>query len=549
MKNYFLLIFLILCFSCKKETLITQDKNIADVYYKKAKEINNDSAFYYFNLAKNSYLDIKDSSGVGRSLVNMAILQQNDGDYFGSIETSLEANKYLKKIEDSIIRFTLGSSYNNMGICSSYLYEFDNSVKFYTEALRYVNDSKGKYLYHNNFGDVLTTLGKYKQAQENFKIALNTSIETDYARALNNLAKAKYYENKNYNPLPEFFKALKIRQEQNDLFAQNSSYATLADYYFDKDKAKALDYSKKMLEISIKNNSKEDKLQALQKIINLDKDNYLNYFKEFQTLNDSVQIARSKAKNQFAVVRYDVEQKNALNQKLKADNEIERIRKNGGIGVLSLFLIGGIFWYKKRKKRLQQEKELEIKDTQLKMSKKVHDVVANGIYQVMTKIENQEHFDRDRALDELEFVYEKSRDISYDKADDEQEFSKRISELIASFNNATVKTYTAGNTPLLWEAISPPAKEEVYQIIRELMVNMKKHSNATNVAFRFEKINNSVDIQYKDNGIGISGDLIYNNGLRNTASRIEAINGSITFDTKIEKGLKVNLSVPASQTL
>ncbi|WP_155845789.1 tetratricopeptide repeat-containing sensor histidine kinase [Chryseobacterium gregarium] len=546
MKTYFLLILLILSFSCKKETIITQNKNIADDYYKKAKKINNDSAFYYFNLAKNSYLDIKDSSGVGRSLVNMAIIQQYNGDYYGSIETSVEGNKFLKNINDSIIKLSLGSSYNNMGISSSYLYDFDNAIKFYKEALKYANKPDDIALYHNNLGDALMSLKDYKGAGYNFNLALDTNIKKNYVRALNNLAKVKYYENKNYNPLPEFFKALKIRQEQNDLLAQNSSYATLADYFFDKDKSKALDYSKKMLEISIKNDSKEDKLQALQKIINLDKENYLIYFKEFQTLNDSVQIARSKAKNQFAVIRYDVEQKNALNQKLKADNEIERIRKNGGIGVLSLFLVGGFFWYKKRKKRLQQEKELEVKNTQLKISKKVHDVVANGIYQVMTKIENQEHFDRDKALDELEFVYEKSRDISYDKNGDEQEFSKRISELIASFNNATVKTYTAGNTSLLWETISLPVQEEVYQIIRELMVNMRKHSKATNVAFRFEKINNSVDIQYKDNGIGISGDLIYNNGLRNTVSRIEAINGTITFDTKIEKGLKVNLSVPAS---
>ena len=197
-------------------------------------------------------------------------------------------------------------------------------------------------------------------------------------------------------------------------------------------------------------------------------------------------------------------------------------------------------------KKLKQEKEIEVKNTQLKMSKKVHDVVANGIYQVMTKIENQENFDRDKALDELEFVYEKSRDISYDKIGEEKEFSKVISELIASFNSETVKTFTAGNSPAIWESVSPTVKEEVYQMVRELMVNMKKHSQASHVAVKFEKINNVVEIQYKDNGIGIPGDLVYKNGLRNAASRIEAINGTLTFETKIEKGLKVNLSFPVS---
>lgn len=542
MKNYFLLIFLILFSSCKKTNPLNQRESIADTYYKRAKKIGQDSAFYYFNLAKNSYLEKPDSVGVGRSLVNMAIIQHDNGDYYGSIETSLEANKFLRNIQDSVAKLTLAASYNNMGICSSYLYDFDNSVKFYKEALKYVNIPENKYTYYNNLGNVLTTIEKYSEAKKNLKEALNTKNKISYARALNNLARAKFNENPNYDALPELYQALKIRQEEKNPYEENSSYATLSNYFLRKDSNKALDYAKKMLEVSMKNDSKEDQIQALQKIINLDKKKYFKYFVRFQTLNDSVQIARSKAKNQFAVVRYDVEKI----QREKAEKEVQVLQRNFGIGALLLLLITGFFYYKKRKKRLQQEKELEVKNTQLKMSKKVHDVVANGIYQVMTKIENQEHFDRDKALDELEFVYEKSRDISYDKTHEEQEFSERISELIASFNNATVKTYTAGNDLMIWENVSSPVKEEVYQMIRELMVNMRKHSQASHVAVKFEKINHSIEIQYKDNGIGVSGNLIYKNGLRNTASRIEAIGGAITFDTKIEKGMKVNLSFPAS---
>jgi tetratricopeptide (TPR) repeat protein len=137
MKNYFLFLFLILLFSCSKETSNIQNNSIATTYYKRAKSTEGNTAFYYYNLAKNAYLDIKDSSGVGRSLVNMAIIQQENGDYYGSIETSLEGNRYLKNVNDTIVRATLGSSYNNMGISSSYLYDYENAIKFYTEALKY----------------------------------------------------------------------------------------------------------------------------------------------------------------------------------------------------------------------------------------------------------------------------------------------------------------------------------------------------------------------------------------------------------------------------
>ncbi|PJJ64635.1 tetratricopeptide repeat-containing sensor histidine kinase [Chryseobacterium geocarposphaerae] len=549
MKNYFLLLICMILLSCKKENKKNFDESIAAKLYNKAKVFRNsnvsDSAFIYYNLAKNAYLERKDSLGVGKSLVNMAILQHNKQDYYGSIETSLEANNFLRKIDDSTTRSTLASSFNNMGICSSYLYEFENSILFYNQALKYVNIPSNKYLYYNNLGDVLITLGKYPEAQKNLSIALQTKDSLKYATFINNMARAKYYENPNYNPLPEFYKALKIRQDNNDLQGQNSSYATLSIYFFDKDKIKALDYAKKMLEVAVKNNSKEDQLQALQKIINLDKENYLENFKKFQALNDSIQIARSKAKNQFAVVRYDVEKI----QREKAEKEIEGLQKNFGIGILLIILIGGLFLYRKRKKRLEQEKELEVKNTQLKMSKKVHDVVANGIYQVMTKIENQEHFNKDEALDELEFVYEKSRDISYEKTDnqgEEKDFSEKISETVSSFKNDEVNTYLAGNDSGTWKHLSTKNKEEVYQIIRELLVNMKKHSKATIVSFRFERENDLIRIFYTDNGIGISGDVIYKNGLSSTVSRIETINGEIIFDTKIEKGLKITISFPAS---
>jgi tetratricopeptide (TPR) repeat protein len=549
MKNYFLFLFLILLFSCSKETSNIQNNSIATTYYKRAKSTEGNTAFYYYNLAKNAYLDIKDSSGVGRSLVNMAIIQQENGDYYGSIETSLEGNRYLKNVNDTIVRATLGSSYNNMGISSSYLYDYENAIKFYTEALKYAKTPADITLYQNNLGDALVSLKEYKAAEQNFILALKTEDKLNYARALNNLARARYSENPNYNPLPELYKALKIREENNNLLGQNSSYATLSNYFLDKDKEKALEYAKKMLAVSIQSGSEEDQLQALQKIVKLDKENYLKYFNEFQILNESLQISKTKSKNQFAIVRYEVKQQNDRYQKLVEDNKFDRIKRNFAISILIIVLIVGIFWYRRRKIRLEQEKELEIKNTQLKLSKKVHDVVANGIYQVMTKIENQEYFDKVKALDELEFVYEKSRDISYEKSDastEEKYFSEKVSELIGSFKNESVNTYIAGNDKNLWENVREKTQDEIYQIIRELLVNMRKHSGASTVSFRFERIQDEIKINYSDNGIGIPGDVLYKNGLSSTVSRIEAIRGAIIFDTKIEKGLKINISFPVS---
>lgn len=553
MKNlFYLLVILLASNSCKKETF--SDNTNPDKYYQKAKNFRNlnitDSAFVYYNLAKNDYLKNQDSTGAAKSLVNMAIIQTSKGDYFGSIETSLEANKLLKNIKDSTVKSTIASSYNNMAISSSFLKNFKESSEYYIKALHYANVDENKYVYYNNIGDVLLLQGNGKMAQKYLQKAVLAKDSNNYSMALNNLAKAKLLENKNYNPLPELYKALEIRYRNNDTRGLNSSFATLSDYFTERDKEKSLSFAIKLLNTAREIKISDDKIEALQRIINLDPKNYLKNFKEYKLINDSLQTARNKAKNQFAVIRYDVEAKNAENQKLKlqdAEKEVDILKRNIGLGILSIILIGGFFWYRKRKKRLQQENELKIKNNQLKLSKKVHDVVANGIYQVITKIENQENIDKNEMLDELEFVYEKSRDISYEKIDskeDEEDFSKKISKLIATFKNETVNTYVAGNDETIWKDVKSSNQEEVYQIIRELLVNMKKHSRADRVVLKFERINNFITIHYTDNGVGISGELIYKNGLTSTVSRIENVRGEIIFDTEIEKGLKITISFP-----
>ena len=542
-------------FSCKKEDKSTSSVVTSNPYLEKAKAFKDkkvsDSAFYYFNLAKNTFLINNDSLGVARALINMAIIQSEKGDYYGSIETSLRANTFIKKkIEnDTIVKLVLASNYNNLGISSSNLKNFDSAVSYYNKALEYVNVEEYKFTYYNNIGDALISQKKFTQAKEYLSLALASKDSIDYARALNNLAKAKFLENKNYNPLPDLLKALQIRKkQQNDSWGENSSYATLADYFYNKDQNTSLMYAKMMLEKAVQNKSADDQLEALQKIIVLDKTDYLKNFLKFQSINDSVQTARNKDKDQFAVFRYDIDVKTAENEMLKA---VTAENKNRTLILLIALILAiiTIIWYRRRQKRLKQENELKIKNNQLKISKKVHDVVANGIYQVMTKIENQENLDKNEMLDELEFVYEKSRDISYEKPDSKNEekgFSEKISNLIGSFNNDNVKTYLVGNNENIWKNLSESNQDEVYQIIRELLVNMKKHSQADRVVFKFERINDLVKIQYSDNGIGISGDLIYKNGLTNTGSRIEAIDGEIIFDTKTEKGLKVNISFPVS---
>ncbi len=545
--NYFIVILLIF-YSCSKVDKKEEayPKRLYDKAKEFAKENTSDSAFYYFNLAKNDYLKIYDSLGTGKSLVNMAIIQSNNGDFYGSIETSVEANRLLSNKNDSTVKSTLAANYNNMAISSSFLKSYEESVGFYKEALRFSNDDMNRYVYNNNIGDALILLGNYKEARKHLELAILTKDSLTYAKVLNNLARAKSLENHNYDPLPELNKSLKIRQIKEDLEGQNSSFSTLADYYSDRKPDKSLFYAFKLLETADRIKIPEDQVNALQRLIVLDQSNYLKYFQKLTAINDSTQTARNKAKNQFAVIRYDVEKKNAENQIL----ETRSFKQIVGITLLIIALISVFFWNEKRKKSIRQEKEkekeLEVKNTELKMSKKVHDKVANKVYHVMSEVENTVDMNKEVLLYKLDGIYQISRDISYEKSDAvlEHNFSQHLSQMLKSYSSEKIKVPIIGNEEQVWEGISDSSKVEIFYILQELMTNMKKHSNADKVLLDFERKNDEIQILYSDNGIGITTHSP-KNGLRNTESRINSIGGTITFDTKTENGLKVTLSFPA----
>ena len=546
----FVLLSLLYCTDTSNKTKTAPSKNIN---YNKAGDYrdsgNYDSAFIYYSFAKNDFLKINDTLGITKSLINMAIIQTDNGDFFGGIETSLEAEKFLKK-NDSITNQLKSSNYNNLALANDELENFDNAQKYYNLALNTTQDNESKYIYYNNIGNTFLGLKNYQKARENYTKALQTKDSISYARTLNNIGRSYFLENKNANVLPYFLNSLKIRESKNDLWGLNSSYATLADYYKEKDAQKSLFYANKMYEIARKINNPDDQLEALQKIIFLENPiKSKELFKKYDLLKDSVQIERNKAKNQFALIRYETEKNKIENEKLKtekAEKENKILRQNFLLLLLSIGIVAFYFWYKRRKKLLQLEKENEIRNTELRYSKKVHDVVANGLYQTMVEIQNKEKIEKENLLDQLENLYEKSRDISHEKTEEEVllEYSEKLSAMLTSYSCEKTQILIAGNSENIWKPLSEKKKKELFYILQELMVNMKKHSSANLVVLKFEKNQENIFIKYTDNGIGIQNfEKKSGSGIHNMEIRIATINGVINFEKNPKGGLIVTINI------
>lgn len=512
---------------------------------------NKDSAFYYFNKVATN---LKDSQQVAMAYYSMSILQQDAGDNFGSQESLSMSLKFLDEHRPTNYK-SIATNYNELGLTSYNLRNYNEAIEFYNQAVQFSRD-------RTITSNILNNLANAYQRKKDYPIALKLYQDAikytgtkgvAYARILSNMARTKWLNNNRYHAATELLTALKIRQGEKDIWGENASYSHLADYYSTTLPDSALAYANKMYVVARKLNSPDDQLEALQKLIKFSQPkDTKRYFERYQQLNDSLQTARNAAKNQFAFIRYQGEKAKADNVKLQKDNTEKKYQlfKQGLMLYSTIFAsitlaIIAIFWYRRRKQRLENEAQNAIRENELKTSKKVHDVVANGLYRILSEVENQEEIDKGLLLDRMEVLYERSRDISYEAPPSENgKFHEKIAELILSFATSNRKVVIVGNEELFWKKTDAQVKYELEHILQEIMVNMKKHSQANNVVVRFEEQGNHLLIYYSDDGIGFADGIMRKNGLTNTGNRIKTIGGDIIFESKMGEGLIIEISFP-----
>ncbi|MDB5020110.1 MAG: histidine kinase [Pedobacter sp.] len=513
----------------------------------------NDSAFYYFNKVVNTS---KDTLQVAGAFNQMAAIQSDAGDHFGAQENLIMSLQLLDE-KDPKHWECLASDYNELGMEGNNLKDYDAAITYFNSAIKFSVDSMSTLAILNNQANAYRNKKDYAKALKIYRGVLakrkKLGTKIEYARVLCNIATTKWLMDPQYNPAPELLESLLIRQKEKDRWGQNSSFIHLAEYYANSRPDSALYYSKQLYNIAREINSPDDQLDALQKLVRLAPlQDTKRYFARYQQLSDSVQTSRNAAKNQFALIRYDAEKNKADNFKLQKDNTEKRyqIIKQQTLmgGILLATLTGGIglsFWYRKRKQRIEMEADRSIRNSQLKTSKKVHDVVANGLYRIMAEIEHKEDLDKEELLDQIEAMYEQSRDISYEKQPIASEnFHEKISSLLTSFASPETKVVVVSNNENTWATVENAVKEELRHVVLELMINMKKHSKAKNVAVRFERKEGNLLVNYTDDGIGLPEKVVFGNGLFSTSNRVQAINGQINLSNGPVRGLQISICVP-----
>lgn len=564
---YLIFTILLVLLSCQKKKIIskkgTSNKTEVNKLIATANTLFDsnkfNTAFYYYNEAIFKCNPEKDAENYIRTLNRMAIIQQTHGDYAGSEATITKALPYIQYVKNQLhiwnLYVTLSSNYLDT-------YDYKNAILYNQKALQLNVTNWQKLAAENNIGVALIQEKKYLEALDIF-IPLETKKEVIrnhefYSSLLDNIGLCYFKTNHVGKDLEYMKRALEIRQEINSPLGLGKSYIHLAQFYEEKNPSLA----KKYMLLSYKEFSQinyiDGRLSALKMIIKNSSNKELKtYANSYINLNDSIHEVVQKAKNQFAKIKYDSKREREENLKLKthkAENELKLERQKNRniisyiIIALSLCLILVLYYYLTSK--ANREKIEAAYNSETRISKKLHDELANDIYHTMTFVENKNLSlaeNKEHLLSHLDTIYSRTRDISKENCTitTDENYIVLLKEMISGFSTSNINIILNGLDHISWDEINKLKKITIYRVIQELLVNMRKHSEASLVGINFKATDKSIVINYTDNGKGIDTEkIIFKNGLYNVESRILKLKGNIDISTNPNLGFKAFIKIP-----
>ena len=565
---FFYFILLLFLFSCEeKKTISTKTESIRkEALALRNKAIENfdkqnfNIAYSQFNKSKELYEAIKDSANISYIYLMIANIHQRNGDYYGSKEIVTEALPYAKK------GVYFASSNNSLGIADKELSLYDDAILYYKKAIKEYTDPLLKHDPIQNIAVIYTHQKKYDKAIHIFEYLLKSLSNKDLKKRakpsdksilLDNLGYAYFKNGMDEKGFQLMIEGLKIRIDTKDIYGSIESYLHLADFYSKKDIYKSDENALLAYKAATKINSIDERLEALQILISNDNtSNTPRYTQKYFTLNDSIIKVRNNFKNKSAKIKYDAKKEKDENEKLRLEKAENQLSLQKAKYLRIVFVIVFVFlviliailirYYKNKNKAIEFKSSY---DTETRISKKIHDELANDVFQVIAFAESQPlavENTKENLLQKLDDIYGRVRGISKEnnKIETGKDFTKSIKEMLSAYNTAERNIIATNLESVNWEDVDEIKKITIGRVLQELMVNMKKHSKASLVVIKFDSDQKSILINYTDNGIGCEKTKISKNGLQNMEHRIQTVKGIIEFETEPQNGFKAKIAIP-----
>lgn len=226
--------------------------------------------------------------------------------------------------------------------------------------------------------------------------------------------------------------------------------------------------------------------------------------------------------------------------------------------ILMSFFVITIIRYSKKKIASNQEKIISdtiiLEKERERIAADLHDDLGATLSAIKIKLQclDVNNTDDSSIVEEVQNLIDismkKLRQISYNvmplilRRKGLREALNEMIETIGITNKLKIKLdYNIGN-------LSKEKELHIFRILQEIISNVLKHANATDVNIIFKEAKRSITVQVVDNGIGFSKNEVLKNeagiGLQNIMARVQMLNGTGYLTT--ENGVDYLIEIPKS---
>ncbi len=514
-----------------------------------------DSARLYFYEAIKIARNIPEKKHFISAVINYSNLDSSHKENEDLLKLLYEALNYAKKDRHKTLLYQfLGQVYYESR-------DFDKAEEFYLKGLSFVGD--------NTIGIYRGLEGLYFNKKEYDKALqyILKSIDENASKSDVNLAFAYLKAGRNYLFLGDLKNAEKYFELSDEMRRKVQSEVILGEYYYymailskrrnDPNEFTYLDLAEKEFV--------ESQEHHLLKDVYLKKSNYYarqniasseeRYLNKYISLHDSLfafekNELKASLETKFLVKENQIKLENKeiiINKEKKEKTQYIFISI-----ILILLVFGLIYFYTKKIKlqtilgkeklsKLKKSQELEVlkakNKERNKLSKKLHDEVANDIFEAKIILEesSKKGFSKSYFFSILNRIYLNVRDFSHDvKSIDlsEKEFSKWVGEIIENILGNDMETNIVIHNMDRINLLDENLLYELLLIIKECTINTKKHSTASMFKLHMAVHQNSLFLNMKDNGKGGESNHKIGKGLKNIEDRLKNMGGTLKIDAE-----------------
>ncbi len=549
-----------------------------------------DSAYFHYKKAYTSFerlpVDSTSQSLRGRILYSMAWVQDYFKDYLGAEMNVIQALRIFKDLEDNVRIYYCN---NMLGTIGSNMKNYNESLEYYTRARKNLDKldktTKKQFIRQNqnNIAYLFLQSGEYEKAEDIFQgLSLDMGLKSEnpllYSTALVSFAYTLFNGKKELSKAKTLLtKAIAINDSVGFSVDQVRAKQYLAEVLAaQKDTLGAIQVAHEALISAEETSNNDHNLLILKLLTNLDSNKSNAYSNEYYALNERIKDEERIIRDKFARVRLETDEVIEQNEKLTRQKQIwiGAVLALLALGIASYIIVSQRVSNNRLKfQQKQQESNQEIYNLMLsqqgkfeegkqlekkRISEELHDGILGemlGIRLILSGLNDKEDdtsiAQRAELIEKLREVEEEIRTISHELSDASYQkihnFIVSIEELINTTGKSSgIECSFEFDEEVAWDNLVGDIKINAYRIVQESLQNCVKHARCQKVDVRFNVDNNgTLKLVVADNGVGFdTGKGKRGIGLRNVISRVEKLNGTLSFDSKKGVGTTVTVTFP-----